>query len=126
MRDGGADSLPQGLLRPQPPCNVRKYRAWDRSLAVRWEAPQWPTSLRSAGDEPTATYEMQFKEQGADAWLNTASVLRSTNCKKNNLRPSTAYLFRVRLRLPGSEWSEWSAPSDAISTLDASPQRPFQ
>ena len=66
---------------------------------------------------------LQFKEQGADAWLNTASVLRSTNCKKNNLRPSTAYLFRVRLRLPGSEWSEWSAPSDAISTLDASPQR---
>jgi hypothetical protein len=94
------------------------------SLTVAWNP------LQVNGASSNTMYELQMCEFSLDdtqvesklaqaQWKSLSNSLSNTAVKKKNLIPNQKYVFRVRGRLDGKEWSDFSEPSPAFSVPDA-------
>ena len=95
-----------------PPAACAVYDSDATSACVMWSAAP-----------RAASYAVQMREVGAEAWTTLSTTLKATKVRKNKLAPSTAYEFRVAAVDGGGAVGEYSGVA-AVASREGVEQQP--
>uniref|UniRef100_A0A1I7YHM0 Protein-tyrosine-phosphatase n=1 Tax=Steinernema glaseri TaxID=37863 RepID=A0A1I7YHM0_9BILA len=93
----------------------------DKQIWIRWREPE-----NGAMDEaPIRSVDIDFREDAVSSWtsLPYTILFSKKEALVPNLRPNTAYRFRIMFRGDFSQ-SDWSKESELIQTSEAAPSSP--
>ncbi|GIY12995.1 obscurin, partial [Caerostris darwini] len=94
-------------VKPDPP---KADKCSDTEIFLTWMPPKFD------GFSPTFGYALEYKEEGAEAWIKLANNISHEFYLVRNLQPATTYYFHL-CAVNKFGWSEFSLPSEPIMTL---------
>jgi hypothetical protein len=96
-------------VKPPAPYSLRCSHVDHESVTLFWKVRPSDTSV---------TFELQTRLVNEVGWPKSASGIRNPACRKKNLKPHTAYHFRVRALDEDGITSAWSVPVTVATTKE--------